>query len=358
MTSIFLIICTTVIFKQLHFIKNRDLGFRQDHIITTYMREDRLVRNFGSFKEEILGIAGVQGVTSSDLLPHMIVNVYDKAEWEGMQEDPSQQVFGIEVSFDFFDFYQIPILLGMDPRPDFSPFQEEQIYINQTAFRMTGWKDPVGKRFKTWRLSGVVQDFHFAPLNVKIRPLLIRVTSNPKHYLSIKIDARNIERTTAALEKIWDKFSPGYPFSFSFLDRRIQRLYISHKKTGRMLAYFTLLAVFIAGLGLFGLSTYMTEQRTKEIGIRKVLGASVSTLITLLGKRFVAWVLLGSILVWPPAYFVMNLWLRNGFFYRTNINWLTFIVVSGMTIGFVLISVGFRTWRAAGADPVKSLRYE
>jgi putative ABC transport system permease protein len=203
----------------------------------------------------------------------------------------------------------------------------------------------------------VVKDFHFLSLHQEIQPLVVHLTDNWMSYLSLKISTENIPRTIGFLKEKWNKFSPDHPFDYFFLDDDFEKMYRSEMRLGKTIASFTVLAVFIACLGLFGLAAFTSEQRTKEIGVRKVLGASVSNIIILLSKEFSKWVLIASFIAWPVAYFTVSQWLQN-FAYRISIGIWMFLLSTVLALCVATATVSFKAVKASLANPVEALRYE
>jgi putative ABC transport system permease protein len=267
-------------------------------------------------------------------------------------------VFEIHVDNNFIDFYDLKVTQGRKFSREFRKDAEEACILNQTASRMTGWDDPLNRRYNEGTVIGVIEDFHFAPLNVEIAPLCLRLNRDPGEWLSIKVDSHNIPGALAIIKRVWEKYSMEYPFVYSFLDERIDRLYSAQQKLAQSLTYFSAILIFVACLGLIGLASYTTEHKTKEIGIRKVLGASAGSVLGLLGKKYVRWLILASIIAWPVAYYMMQKWLQDNFVYRIKIGIITFIFSAAVVFAITLISVGFQTIKAATANPVESLRYE
>ncbi len=212
--------------------------------------------------------------------------------------------------------------------------------------------------FSLWgikgKIIGVVKDFHFKSLHAEIEPLVLRMAGNPE-FSFIRIKSERIAETIKDIERSYKKFNPDNPFEFSFLDDAVNNLYQAEKRTGIISRYFMFLAIFISCLGLFGLASYMAEQKTKEIGVRKVLGASISGIVLLQLKEFTKWVLLANIIAWPAAWFVMNNWLR-GFSYRTDIAWTSFLLAALLSILIALLTVGYQSIKAAITNPVKALK--
>ncbi len=215
--------------------------------------------------------------------------------------------------------------------------------------------DPNQSRFYT--IVGVLKDFHYESLHQQIRPLAIFLNSGQTAYLPVRIRPNDISKTISFIEDQWKKIVPGKPFEYFFLDEDFNKLYQSEQKTGQIFTTFSVLAIFIACLGLFGLTAFTVERRIKEIGIRKVLGASISTIVFLISKEFLKWVLIANLIAWPVAYYFMNNWLEN-FAYKTDITLWVFIFSGIIALIIALLTVSSQTIKAATANPVKSLRYE
>ena len=240
---------------------------------------------------------------------------------------------------------------------DFSPNTNKGVVINEAAVKAMGMKDPLGKRIGNSIIMGVVSDFHNQSLHRPITPMELNYSPDKSRFVCLKISGNNIERTLASLEKIWNRFAPAFPFQFRFLDDHIDNLYRTDRRIGKIFNIFTLIAVIIAFLGLFGLASFITEQRTKEIGIRKTLGASVSNIILLLSRQFTRWVLVANVIAWPVAYFLMNKMLQN-YAYRISISIWIFIASGLLSLIIALFSISYQSVKASIANPVEALRYE
>jgi len=356
--TITLITCTYVILGQLRYIHKKDLGFKKTHIITAYIRDPNLQNSVEPFLTELRSHPQIVDITLSNQLPYLIMNANPDTRWEGMEAGTEQQVFEIHVDNNFIDFYDLNVIQGRKFSREFRKDAEEACILNQTAARMTGWDDPLNKRYNEGKVIGVIKDFHFAPLNVKVAPLCLRLNRDPGEWLSIKITSHDIPKSLAVIKHIGEKYSLEYPFVYSFLDERIDRLYRAQQKLGQSLTYFSAILIFVACLGLIGLASYTAEQKTREIGIRKVLGASAGSILSLLWKKYIRWLILASFIAWPLAYYMMQKWLQNNFVYRTKIGIITFIFSAAAAFAITLISVGFQTIKSATANPVDSLRYE
>lgn len=364
--SVFLIISTFVIFKQLHFIRNKNLGYDKDHILSIPLR-GTAVQQFEAFKSELLRDSRIMHVTATSEVPILISKVHMGYDWEGKDPNKESRMTEVLVDHDFIKTLNMTVVQGRDFSKDHATDVSEAYIINEAAVKAMDIKSPVGKRFAAPRhdgmregmIIGVVKDFHFRPLHDEIDPLVMFIGAEQFNFLCIRVkpDISDLPGTIRYIEHVWQKFAPNFPFIYNFFDSTFDRLYKSEQKTASVFGYFTFLAVFISCLGLFGLASQVTEMRTKEIGIRKVFGASVSGITLLLSKDFLKWVVVANVIAWPTAYFAMNKWLQN-FAYRTSFGIEIFILSGILALAIALITVSFQSIKAAVADPVNSLRYE
>lgn len=244
------------------------------------------------------------------------------------------------------------------------PSQENrttEYILNETAIGRMGLESPIGKKFgdtsNMGTIIGVVKDFHFASLHKNVEPMVISANPGGTGVIFAGVNSQKIPEAVKHLESTWQEINPSIPFSFTFLDETIDRLYRTEHRLGKLFLYFTYITIFIACLGLFGLASYTAEQRTKEIGIRKVLGASVSGILLLLSKQFTKWIFLANIIAWPAAYFAMKKWLQN-FAFQTHIGILSFFAAGVLVLVIALLAVSYQAVRAANANPVDALKYE
>ena len=362
--SAFLIIAAGVVQNQLTFIQSKDLGFNREQIVTIPIRENPMQEQYETFKEALLQQPGVVSVSASGNLP-------GGGDWgiplqpEGLTQEETPDMRILVVDQDFLDTYEMQIVAGRD----FSGIQATPTHsaflLNEEAARQLRWTDPLGKQIGSAPIGlepspvvGVVKDFHFRSLHEAIMPLVFFIPQpNWFTVFSVRIRPDNIDETLAAMEATWTRFEPNHPFTYTFLDEQFAALYQSERQVATLLSYATGLAVLIACLGLFGLAAFTAEQRTKEIGVRKVLGASVPSLVVLLSKDFLKLVALALVLAAPIAYFAMHRWLDD-FAYRVEISWWIFLTAGLAALLIALLTVSYQAIKAALADPVKSLRYE
>ena len=356
--SIMLIISTAIVYSQLKYIQNKDLGFDKENLVYISMDDKRIVRNFDAIKNEMLQNPSIMKITRTFQIPSFNRFSSD-ATWEG--KDPSQAInFNISiVDPDYLDTMKLELVEGKDFSWNLSTDTSNYI-LNEEAVNQMGIDSPVGKWMNTWEkgeIIGVVKNYHYMPFTYEIEPLILRYNPSLYRYAMVRISGVNVPQTIGFLEKLWGRFAPEYPFEYHFLNEDYDLIYQNERRMSEIFKYFTLLAIFISCLGLFGLASFMAEQRTKEIGIRKVLGATVSGITILLSKEFTKWVLTANVIAWPIAYFAMSKWLK-GFAYRADISLLTFVLAGMLALFIAVLTVGYQAIRAAVADPMDALRYE
>ena len=368
--SIMLIACTFVFTRQIKYMNEKPLGFKQNQIV--------VVRNPGGeavdpFKQMLKDDPRILSVCASDMLPHRIGR-YNEVTWEGAVNDEVVMINHNDVDYDFVDTYEIPIVAGRNFSRDFpseirsgttNPQQAGALLLNETAVKRFGWDDPIGKEviqvFGETRIHytviGVLKDFHYSSLKNPIMPMKLFLGRNPSRLISIKVQPQDIQGTLEAIEAAWSQFNPNHPFDFYFYDSVFAQRYQEEQNLRTLFRYFSLLAIFIGCLGLFGLASFAAERRTKEMGIRKILGASGHGLIVLISKDFAKWVLIANIIAWPIAYYVMHRWL-NSYAYHTTLELTVFILSGILALGMALITVSYQAFRAASTNPANALKYE
>lgn len=362
--SLFFIVSTLVIMKQTNFMKTKDLGFDKKNVVTINVWKDKtLMKRMDIIEGEIMKNPDIVDMTAYNTEPGLGLGFGSSYQCEGFPEDQKIDMYIFFVRYDFFDFHGIDITKGRSFSREIISDQERALIINETAAKRIGWENPLGKRIIDkheeidGRVIGVVKDFHHSSLREEIKPCIFQWAPEYLSYFAVKIKSGRINETVKFLEEKWKEFSPNQIFHYSFLEEAIDSYYRKDKTMGLVFRLSSLLSIILACLGLFGLAMFTAEQRTKEIGIRKVLGASVPNIVFFLSKEFTKWVLLANIIAWPTAYFAMNKWLQN-FAYRINIGIWTFILSAILALVISLLTVSSQSIKAALADPVKSLRYE
>lgn len=364
--SIFLIIGTLVIFLQLNYIHNKNIGYNRDHVLII-KNTDALGKQAKVFKDEALKLSSVQNATMTGFLP--------TAGWRSdsplfptptadTKNAISTQIWRIDENY--IPTLGMEMVQGRNFSKDF-PTDSSGIIINEAFAKLIGFRDAINKPlyssneitskdFTKYHVIGVVKDFNFNSLHDEVTPLVF-LLSPQNGSIAFRINTSHINDLISSIQQIYKNVAPGQPFKYSFMDADFNKTYVAEQKMGGLSITFSILAILIACLGLFGLITYAAEQRTKEIGIRKVLGASVTNVTSMLSKDFLKLVLIASLISFPVAWWVMNKWLQN-FAYRINISWWIFVIAGITAILIALITVSFQAIKAAVANPVESLRSE
>jgi len=360
--SIILIICTITIFNQLRYMQNKKLGLDKEDVV--YIRSnDVLKEKYEIFRSELTDHTDVLEMCGSSFLPTGIWSNGSGWQWDGKDPDFDPLIGNCGVTRGFPKTLGINFLQGRDFNfsSDTADRQFKEIIINKTFADMIEKDDLIGEivNFYNYDLEiiGILDDFNFKPLSYQIEPLIFYNSTGDADFYMIKYNGKNQKEVLAHIEKVLKKLSPGYPVSFSFLDERYNRVYQQEKKLATLINLFSVLAILISCLGLFGLASYMAERKTKEIGIRKVLGSSVSSLVYLLSADFMKWVLAANLIAWPVAWYAMHKWLQN-YAYHTPLSIGLFLLTGLITFGIAFITVSYQTIKAANSNPVKALKYE
>ena len=360
--SIFLIIGTVVVYNQLHYMKNRDIGYDKEHLVYIPMR-GQTGSFYNALKNALVRDPRILSVTGSNHRPSNIGSNSSGANWDG--KDPDQVVLiGISsVDYDYIETIGIELKEGRGFSKEYGTDQTEAFIVNEEVAKLMGKESVAGENFsfagREGHIVGVMKNFHYYSVRNKIEPLAIylRQADQGFSYTLIRIPSENISASLDFVKETWQKVVPDFPFEYRFLIEDFEYYYRSEERMGGLLKYFSILAVLIACLGLFGLASFTAEQRTKEIGIRKVLGASAPQITLLLCKEFFVLVLLANIISWPVAYFIMRNWLQD-FAYRTSLGMLTFVLTMVLALVIALLTVSFQAVKAAVANPVDALKYE
>ncbi|MFA9452476.1 MAG: ABC transporter permease [Candidatus Aminicenantaceae bacterium] len=359
--TILLIICTLVVYRQLDYMRNKKLGYDQEHLIYMGMR-GQMREQFDAVKQELQSHPNIVAVTASANVPTYGYSFSNSLwRWEGQDPDEEILMRASFVDVDFLKTLGIELLAGRDFSKEFSTDQDAAVAVNEAAARAMGMEDPVGRRLtldeRESTIVGLVKDYHFRSLRQEIDPLILIFSPPNSQVLFVRLKGEDMLQSLAHIEGIWNTFAPGFDFRYRFMDETLDLLYRAEQRTGTIFRIFTLLAVSISCLGLFGLASYLAEQRTKEIGIRKVLGATVTHIVYLLSKDFTKWVIAANLIAWPVAYYAMRQWLQ-GFAYRIPLPWWVFGLSALLALAIALLTVSFQSVRAALANPGDSLRYE
>lgn len=364
--SIFLIIGTLVIFTQLNFIRTKDIGYNRNQVLII-KNTDALGNNASVFKEEALKISGVENATMTGFLPtsdwRSDSPLFPDATFD-TKDAISAQIWQIDENY--IPTLGMQMVAGRNFSKDF-PTDTAGLIVNEAFAKMMGSKDDLNKSlfrlndlqtrsFNQFKIIGVVKNFNFNSLHDLVSPLVF-IYAKDNGSIAFRIHSAHMDQLIASLEKLYKNIAPSQPFAYSFMDADFNKTYQAEQKMGGLSITFSILAIFIACLGLFGLITYAAEQRTKEIGIRKVLGASVTNVTSMLSRDFLKLVFIASFISFPIAWWAMNYWLQ-GFAYRVEIHWWIFLVAACAAVFIALLTVGFKAIRAAMANPVKSLRSE
>ena len=367
--SVLLLVGTFVIYSQIRYMQNQDIGYDKENLV--FFSAARQVRGqYDAFRNELVKNPSILNVARSSSSPTFGFTFSNSLwHWEG--QDPEEDVLfrNTFVDYDYFDTFNMEMVSG---RPFSREFLSDSsgMILNEKALQVMGFDDPIGKRIDyglddnltSFHVIGVVKDFNFRSLHSEIEPLVILLSGgkfgwgNPSMVYA-RIKSGNFSETIDFMKTTYGTFAPDYTFNYGFVDESFERLYLAEEGIGNILKTFTGLAIFISCLGLLGLASFMAMRRTKEIGVRKVFGASVSGIIVLLIKEFSKWIIIANIISWPLAYFAMNRWLQR-FAYRTNVQLWIFLAVGGMTLMIAVFTVGYQAIKAARANPVDALRYE
>ncbi len=357
--SVLLIIMTIVAYKQMKFIRNSELGFSREQIVHILMN-DELRDSHKTFKDRLLQDPRIRNVTFASAVPHLLFN-FNNFEWEGMDTDKEVELDFLYVDHDYAKTFDLKIVQGRDFSEEYPTDASEAYMVNESAVRFMGMTDPIGKRVvlagREGKIIGVVKDFNHKPLVFDISPLVMGIRPSWFFDLLVKISPEDIPGSLAYIEKVFKEVSPGFPFQYQFLDDWFEMIYVPLKIMNTIFNSFAFLAVFISCLGLFGLASLLSEQRRKEIGIRKVLGASVPGIMFLVSRKFLKIILVANLIAVPAAYFATRMFL-NLFVLRTKLDAGVVVATVAFTFVVALITISYRVIKTALADPVDSLRYE
>tara|TARA_R110000868_G_scaffold306734_3_gene568123 strand:- start:52126 stop:54750 length:2625 start_codon:yes stop_codon:yes gene_type:complete len=362
--TIVLVISSIVVLQQLDYIRTTDTGLERDQIISISSTDPELWDSYKTLEQELLKNPSIESISTAQHQPTAVTSRTTLTEWDELDIEKELQIYISPVGFNFIELFGIEIIAGRSFSEELYNENSADFLLNEAALKELGWtaQEAIGKPFKAWgnegTIVGVVKDFNFLSLYQDIAPLTLMLNPiNNQRYVLAKLSSGDMEETIASIQTIFKEFSPTFPFSYSFLDDNYTNLYASDLRLGKIFNYFTLLALIIACLGLFGLATFVTQQRTKEIGIRKVLGATLFQIIALLNKDFLKLVGISFLIATPIGWYLAQNWLED-FAFKISISPLVFFAAGSITFGIALLTISYKSLKTANANPIDSLQSE
>lgn len=353
-----LITNTIVIKNQQEYMQKMELGINKENVIYLPLR-GALNKHFATVKEELLTHPDIKSVSFSNHIPTSIYSNSGGFNWKGKTEDTNPLVTNTLVDFDYAETFDLKIIEGSF-FPNKRYHDSNAVVINKTFADIIGIEpilhEPLEVWNKTYTIIGVVDDYHFKPLSEQIEPMVMYSWADYR-YMFIRVYSEDYPNVLSDIEDIHNKFNPAYPFEYHFLDDEYNRLYKNEEQRSQIIGFFSIIAIFISCLGLYGLSSFIAIQKTKEIGIRKSNGAQVKDILQMFNRYFSKWILVAFILATPVSYYFMNRWLQN-YAYNTNLEWHIFAISGAIAYIIALLTIGWQSWKAATKNPIDSLRYE
>lgn len=360
MFSIILIIATLTVFRQMRFMQNKDLGYDKSNLLVCFLPDD-MHSSYEPLKTELLRHRAISKVTACLNLPTWVGPSYMLSDWDGRDSDKEIYMYHGSVDYDFFDTFGIDIVQGRKFSRDFATDKETALIVNEEAVRTLGMKDPIGKKMGHFKgkgtIIGVMEDYHYATLRDRIGPLVLDLDPQDTAYVILKFSPEDLIGTTAWIEKIWNGYDPNQTFKARLLEDILEDAYLTESTISRFFNYAAYLSLLISCLGLFGLAAYSVEQRIKEVGIRKVLGASVGDITSLLSKEHLKLIAIANVFAWPLGYFVMRMFLQN-YPFRASLGIEIFLMSAAAGFGIAFLTVFYQTFKAARANPADTLKFE
>jgi putative ABC transport system permease protein len=367
--AIDMIIATLVVTHQLNFMRHKDLGFNKENVVVLQLQDTTFRNKTESFKKELLTNPDIVGVTNSSGVPGQInwIQVVRVETKDGMKDNA---LILAQTDYDFIKTMGIEIVNGRDFDRNMGTDKEEAVIINETGVKTIGWSDdPIGKKIqygfdlqgsqgRMLKVIGVVKDFNFKSLHNNIEPIILFISEIPRYYLAVRIKGENIHSTLNFIETKWHDFGAKRPFDYEFLDQSLDEMYQAEHKLGIIFRISAFITIFISLLGLLGLSSFIAEQRTKEIGIRKVHGATMGNITELLLREFIVLILIAFIIAVPLAWWRLSIWIDQSFIYHDQIRWFTFAIAGLLALGIGTLTISFYIIRAATANPADAIKYE
>jgi putative ABC transport system permease protein len=339
-----------ILSKQIDFVRSKDFGFDTNRLLRVDVHW-QLFNKAKAIRDRLLTDPSISDVCFSHGSPG---SIYLTSSWDGLE---SKDIIVNELNVDtsFLKVFRIPVIMGRELRPsDFN----KVCYINETAFKLTGWKSFFGEKYHGKEIIGIVKDFNFANMYNPIGPLVIPISSDMGiSHLTVRVNPGNLQRVINTLKATWKEVCPGHELKYQFYDEWLNSMYKGEERLVSSIRLSAILAILISCLGILGLAEYTIKRRTKEIGLRKVNGATILNIIILLNTNFFKWVLIGFVIACPVTYFIMHKWLEN-FAYKTVLSWWIFALAGIIALGIALLTVSWQSWRAAMRNPVEALRYE
>jgi putative ABC transport system permease protein len=360
--SVFLIISLSFIFGQMRYIKNSPLGYDKENILAIPLSDPAPRSNYESYKTTLLSNSQITSVSAASTIPGGLFRIA-LLRPVGRPADENLTVQWMNTDYDFMETFGMELNEGRDFSREFTTDVNQALLLNKEAVRQFGFDSGLDKRLTgggpdNLPVVGVLKDYYFKSLHQRIEPFaMLLSTEQSFNWVFIKTTEESMPAVMRFAEQEWRRINPGHPFEYTFVDRNNDMMYQSETKLSRLFSIFTAITIYIACLGLFGLASFTVIQRTKEIGMRKVLGASVSGIIVILSKEYVKWVVIANVFAWPLAYYFIRRWLE-GFAYHINLNILAFLVSGMLALIIALLTVSVQTFKAATANPVDSLRCE
>lgn len=360
-TSISLILFSIVVYNQIHFLKSRDVGFDRENLIYFQINE-KFAEKYSRIRTSLLSNPSIKNISLVSCAPYYWDSNagLENVSWEGQTSQKTRLVM-THVDMEYLNTLGLQMAEGRFFSPDYPTDTTDAYVINEAAVRAMQMKEPIGKWVKAWgdkrKIIGVIKDYNYESLKSQVRPMALRVLPTWYNQACVRLSSQNIMSTIEFIEQKWAEVNPELPFEYNFLDETLKSVYKREETIGNIVSVFTFLAVAISCLGLFGLSSYTAEQKTKEIGIRKVLGASATGIVQKLSREFVLLILISYLIALPLSYYAIEKWLE-GFPYREQLSPWLFAGVLFFAVLLTVVTIGWQIMKAALADPVKSLKYE
>ncbi len=363
--AVALIICTSVIYSQLNYMQNKDLGFKGEDRIIIPFRTQALRDKSEVIRNEFKALSNVEAVSLANSTPGYGMSGSGYFP-EGGDENNPVIIYNSTIDDSFIETMDMNLVAGRNFSKEFGT-DTLAILVNEELARRHGWDDPIGKKLSVnagdsvpridFKVVGVLKDFHFRSLLTQVEPFAYHYGESGHRTIVLQLNNANKDVALRQVEEKWNELTDNAPFDYYFIQELFEESYITYIRMGKLFTAFTIIAIFVACIGLFGLASFLTEIRTKEIGIRKVQGAGVMTILKLLNMDFIKWVLVANIIAWPVAYYYMTEWLAN-FSYAVSLSWISFALGAVLSIFIALITVSYQSLKSATRNPIESLRYE